>query len=110
MSLGSIPFWIVMFFVTLPPEPTLEQWVSTFFVALFAGIIATGLFIYARNLTTSPYKIAAVDATLSGEVFIPLLFEIFILGEPFPKMVQWFGILLIVGGLIAYAYRTATPD
>lgn len=106
MSLGSAPFWILLGLIASPPVPGAEQWVSTFFVALFAGIAATGLFLYARNLTASPYKIAAVDATLSGEVFIPLLFEITILGESIPEAIPLFGLVLIVGGLVAYTYRT----
>ena len=110
MSLGSVPFWIALFFFALPPMPEAQQWVGTFMVALFAGVAATGLFIYARNLTASPYKIAAVDATLSGEVFIPLLFEVWILGEVFPSAIPLLGLLLIVGGLIAYTYRTTVAD
>lgn len=106
MSLGSIPFWIILYFFAGPPVPGAEQWISTFMVALFAGVAATGLFLYARNLTSNPYKIAAVDATLSGEVFIPLLFEVLILGELFPEPVPLLGLLLIVVGLCAYAYRT----
>lgn len=110
MYLGSIPFWVGLFFMTSPPPPGMEQWISTFFVAIFAGIIATGLFIYARKLTASPYKIAAVDATLSGEVFILLLFEIFFLGEIAPKIIPLLGLVLIIGRLIAYAYRTTMAD
>lgn len=108
MSLGSVPFWVVLFFLASPPVPGAGQWISTFFVALLAGIAATGLFLHARNLTASPYKIAAVDATLSGEVFIPLIFEVVVLGESFPEALPLMGLALIVGGLVAYTYRTAT--
>lgn len=110
MSLGSVPFWIMLYFFAEPPAPGSEQWISTFFVALFAGIGATGLFIFARNLTANPYKIAAVDATLSGEVFIPLLFELVFLGEVLPGAVPLLGLALIVGGLIAYTYRITVVD
>lgn len=110
MSLGTIPFWILLYFIASPPAPGAEQWISTFMVALFAGVGATGLFIYARNLTSNPYKIAAVDATLSGEVFIPLLFEVMFLGESFPKAVPLLGLVFIVGGLCAYTYRITVKD
>ena len=106
MSLGSAPFWILLALIASPPVPSAEQWISTFFVALLAGIAATGLFFYARNLTASPYKIAAVDATLSGEVLIPLLFEVVVLGESVPEAIPLLGFVLIVGGLVAYTYRT----
>lgn len=110
MSLGSVPFWVVLYFVASPPPPEANQWVSTFIVALFAGVIATGLFIYARNLTSSPYKIAAVDATLSGEVFIPLIFEVVWLDEVFPSAVPMLGLVVITGGLLAYTYSTTTTE
>jgi len=108
MSLGSIPFWIILYFIASPPPPEANQWMSTFIVALFAGVIATGLFIYARNLTSSPYKIAAVDATLSGEVFIPLIFEVIWLGEVFPSAISMLGLVVIIGGLLAYIFSTTT--
>ncbi len=110
MSLGTIPFWLMLYLFVSPPAPETQQWISTFFVALLAGIGATGLFIYARNLTANPFKIAAVDATLSGEVFIPLLFEVLFLGKDFPSTVSLFGLLLIVGGLIAYTFRITMAD
>ena len=107
MSLGTIPFWLVLMPAVSPTAPDMNQWISTFFVALFAGVGATGLFLYARNLTSSPYKIAAVDATLSGEVFIPLIFEVLVLGEVMPGTIPMLGLLLIIGGLVAYTFKTA---
>ena len=45
LTLGSIPFWMVILLFTSPPAPSTGQLISTALVALFSGVIATTLFL-----------------------------------------------------------------
>lgn len=102
LTLGSIPFWVVLLLVSEPPAPTRGQFLSTALVALLAGVIATTLFLYARHLCRQPYEIAAVDATQSMEVIFSLLGEILFLHGAIPGPLGWAGVGLTILGLIAY--------
>lgn len=102
LTLGSIPFWIILLFVTQPSPPTSGQLLSTALVALLSGVVATTLFLYARHLSKQPYEIAAVDATQSMEVIFSLAGEILFLQGAFPGILGIIGIALTVIGLIAY--------
>jgi drug/metabolite transporter (DMT)-like permease len=102
LTLGSIPFWIVLLLLTSPPAPSTGQLVSTALVALFSGVIATTIFLYARHLCQQPYEIAAVDATQSMEVIFSLLGEIVFLHGSLPGPLGLAGIVLTMLGLSAY--------
>ncbi|MBN8579646.1 MAG: multidrug resistance efflux transporter family protein [Anaerolineae bacterium] len=102
LTLGSIPFWVILLFMTNPPPPTSGQLLSTALVALLSGVVATTLFLYARHLSKQPYEIAAVDATQSMEVVFSLAGEILFLQAAFPGILGITGIALTVIGLIAY--------
>ena len=102
LTLGSIPFWVVLLLVSAPPAPTRGQFLSTALVALLAGVIATTLFLYARHLCRQPYEIAAVDATQSMEVVFSLIGEIIFLHGAVPGPLGWVGVALTILGLVAY--------
>ncbi len=102
LILGSLPFWIVLVLVVQPPPPTPEQWVSTLLVALSSGIVATVLFLHARHLARTPYQLAAVDSTQSGEVIFSLLGEVLLLGGLLPGVLGWTGVALTMVGLVLY--------
>jgi drug/metabolite transporter (DMT)-like permease len=102
MTLGSIPFWILFLILTTPPAPSQGQWISTALVALFSGVIATTIFLYARHLCKRSYEIAAVDATQSMEVVFSLIGEIVFLKGSLPSMLGLFGVLLTMVGLGAF--------
>ena len=68
MTMGSVPFWILLLLILIPPPPLPSQIIHTGIVAISSGIIATSIFYKARNATKSAYAISAVDATQSGEV------------------------------------------
>ena len=102
LTLGSIPFWIVLLIFTRPPAPTSGQLFSTALVALLSGVIATSLFLYARHLCLHSYEIAAVDATQSMEVIFSLIGEIIFLGGGIPGPIGVAGVALTIIGLIAY--------
>lgn len=102
LTMGSVPFWIVLLLVSAPPMPSSGQLLSTALVALFSGVIATTLFLYARHLCQQPYEIAAVDATQSMEVVFSLIGEIVFLHGALPGTTGLAGIALTVLGLAAY--------
>lgn len=102
LTMGSIPFWVVLLLVTNPPPPSSGQWISTALVALLSGVVATTLFLYARHLSKQPYEIAAVDATQSMEVVFSLIGEILLLNGAIPGALGIAGIALTVIGLVAY--------
>lgn len=102
LTLGSIPFWIGLVLLALPPPPSPGQMINTAMVALFSGVIATTLFLHARHLCVHPYEIAAADATQSMEVVFSLIGEIVILQGAFPGSIGVAGIVLTLIGLVAY--------
>lgn len=102
LSLGTVPWWIFWIVVTQPPSPDATQVFNTALVAILSGLIATGLFLYARQLARTSYEITAVDATQSMEVLFSLAGEVLILGGLLPGLLGWTGIVVTVVGLILY--------
>ena len=51
MTMGSIPFWILLVLISNPPPPLKSQIINTGIVAISSGIIATSIFYKARNST-----------------------------------------------------------
>ncbi|UCD32181.1 MAG: multidrug resistance efflux transporter family protein [Desulfobacterales bacterium] len=106
MTMGSIPFWILLLVVFTPPPPLNSQIIHTGIVAISSGIIATSIFYKARNATKSPYVISAVDATQSGEVIFSLAGEILLLNGALPGLTGGVGILIVVIGIVGYSMRS----
>jgi len=102
LTLGSVPFWLLLVLVYQPPPPSASQVMQTAMVALFSGIIATSLFLYARQLARDPYELSAVDATQASEVIFALAGEIFFLHAEVPNIYGLFGILMTIFGLCLY--------
>jgi drug/metabolite transporter (DMT)-like permease len=102
LTLGSLPFWILFLALASPPAPSQGQLLSTALVALFSGVIATTIFLYARHLAQQSYEIAAVDATQSMEVVFSLIGEIVFLQGALPSMLGLIGVALTMLGLGAY--------
>jgi drug/metabolite transporter (DMT)-like permease len=102
LTVGSIPFWLVLMLLIQPAAPSAGQWLNTALVALFSGVIATGLFLQARHLATNSYEISAIDSTQSAEVIFSLLGEVLLLGGALPGGLGLLGILLTVTGLVFY--------
>ncbi len=102
LSLGTVPWWIFWIVVTRPSAPDASQLLNTALVALLAGLIATGIFLYTRQLADKAYEIAAVDATQSMEVIFSLAGEVLLLGGILPGFLGWTGVGLTVVGLILY--------
>ena len=102
MSLGSVPFWLLLVVINRPPLPSQGQLVNTALVALFSGIIATGLFLFARNRSKRASELAAVDATQSSEVIFAMIGETLILNTPLPGPVSFAGFFLVFIGLALF--------
>ena len=107
MTMGSIPFWIILLVVSTPPPPLNSQIIHTGIVAVSSGIVATSIFYKARNATTSPYVISAVDATQSGEIVFSLVGEIVFLNGVLPGLTGGVGIIIVVVGIVGYSMRSA---
>lgn len=105
LTLGSIPFFIALIVVTGPPAPTSGQMIDTAIVAIVAGCIATSVFIFARNQSSDPYRLAAVDATQAGEVAFALVGEMLFLSAPAPGLLSGLGLAAILAGLIGFAFQ-----
>jgi drug/metabolite transporter (DMT)-like permease len=108
LTMGSIPFWLLLFLVASPPPPSSGQLLSTAMVALLSGVIATTIFFHARHLCAYPYELAAVDATQSMEVVFSLIGEILFLRGALPSPVGMAGIALTIIGLSAYTRQHYT--
>jgi len=107
MTMGSIPFWVLLLIMVAPSPPLKDQFINTGIVAISSGIIATSIFYKARNASKSPYVISAVDATQSGEVVFSLAGEILFLHGAFPNLTGGIGILIILVGIVGYSLRRA---
>jgi drug/metabolite transporter (DMT)-like permease len=105
MTMGSIPFWILLLLIMAPPPPLTGQLINTGIVAVSSGIIATSLFYKARNSSESPYVISAVDATQSGEVVFSLVGEIVLLNGALPQLTGGIGLIFILVGIVGYSMR-----
>jgi len=102
LTLGSLPFWVVLILATQPPPPSSGQWMTTALVALLSGVVATSLFVYARHQARNAYELAAVDATQAAEVLFALAGEMLLLGAAFPDLLGVSGACLTILGLILY--------
>lgn len=103
MTLGTLPFWLLLAVMTQPYPPTHAQAMNTFLVALCSGVIATSIFLYARQLADSPKAVAGVDATQASEVVFSLLGGMVLFGTALPSIIGLIGIILIVLGLVLFA-------
>lgn len=102
LSLGSVPFWFLLVVINRPPLPSRGQLINTALVALFSGILATSLFLFARNKSTKASELAAVDATQSSEVVFAMIGEVLILNAPLPDSFALAGIFLVFTGLALF--------
>lgn len=102
MTVGSFPLWVVLILLTQPPVPSTAQVVNTLLVALLAGVFATSIFLFARNLASTPGELAGVDATQASEVVFALLGGGVFLGGGAPNVTSIVGLALILTGLMLF--------
>ncbi|SDQ83974.1 Putative multidrug resistance efflux transporter [Virgibacillus salinus] len=113
MTIASMPFWIVLsiYGIIVHDTPNTSQVLQTFIVAVSSGIIATVLFFYATELVNHDnHKLAAVEATQSGEVVFALFGELFLLSAPLPSFISFIGMALVIVGMILHSVISALGD
>ena len=96
LTLGSTPLWIILYIFLDVGVASVSQYYNVALIALFSGVIATTLFLYARSKANTPSKIMLVDASQSTEVFFALGAEMIFLNAHFPKQIGMFDIALFV--------------
>ncbi|MEF2964822.1 multidrug resistance efflux transporter family protein [Paenibacillus sp. M1] len=116
MSLATLPLWLILFvaaFIEGGP-PSAGQTGQSLLVALCSGVIATVLFFAATDMAKgSAPKLAAVEATQSGEVVFATAGELLLLPVGLPPLMSWIGMLIVVAGMTLYSVysgRVATAD
>lgn len=100
LTVGSFPFWIILYFLSDTTAPSVSQYINVGMITLLSGVIATSLFLYARNHADTSSKIVLVDACQSSEVFFALVGEIIFLNAAIPNTIGIIGIALTIFGLL----------
>jgi hypothetical protein len=106
MTLASLPFWLALgtLGVVEVGFPSINQTIQALIVALSSGVIATILFFSATDLTKGDvHKLAAVEATQSGEVIFALIGELVLLHGAFPTLWSYVGMGLVILGMILHS-------
>ncbi len=101
LMLGSVPFWIVLYFFSEPTPPKLSQYISVAIITIISGIMATSLFLYARSKATSSSKLMLVDSTQASQIFFALIGEILFYGATLPNTIGMIGLSITIIGIIA---------
>ncbi len=103
MTLGSLPFWLILGAIVHPAAPSSSQLFNTLLVALLAGVGATSIFLYARERAETSSEVAGVDSTQASEVIFALIGGMLFLSNTLPSLMGLIGIGLIILGLILFA-------
>ncbi|WHY65237.1 multidrug resistance efflux transporter family protein [Neobacillus sp. SuZ13] len=107
MTLASLPLWIVLSIYGLFTigTPSKGQIIQSGLVAVTSGVVATILFFKATDLVRgNMQKLAAVEATQSVEVLFAVLGEILLLNSTFPTLLSWWGMGLVMVGMILHSF------
>lgn len=107
MTLASLPFWLLLAAYGWWSDglPSMGQTVQSFIDAVSSGIVATVLFFWATDMVRDhPQKLAAVEATQSGEVIFALLGEMILLSGVFPSLLSFSG--LFITGMILHTFAS----
>ena len=103
MTLGSLPFWLLLGIIIRPEAPSSSQLFNTLLIAILAGVGATSIFFYARERAVTSSEVAGVDSTQASEVIFALIGGILLLNNALPSAMGLIGIGLIMLGLILFA-------
>lgn len=102
MTLCSLPFWVIISFLGFHTSgiPSTNQIVSSLFVAVFSGVIATTIFFKATDsVKHNPHKLAIVEATQATEIVFTILGGV-VLGTNMPTSFSILGIGIIMIGIV----------
>ncbi|RRJ66221.1 multidrug resistance efflux transporter family protein [Paenibacillus oralis] len=111
MALATLPLWLLLsaaaFWQDGPPSSS--QAGQALLVAVCSGVIATVLFFAATDMARgSARKLAAVEATQSGEVVFATVGELLLLPVPLPALPSLLGMLLVVAGMILHSWASGS--
>ena len=107
LSIGSLPLWFILLAIIQPEAPSNSQIMNTALVALLSGVLATSIFLYARNIAKNSNEIAAIDATQASEVAFASLGGMIFLGNTSLNLISIIGLSLIMVGLFLFTkYQT----
>ena len=107
MTLASLPLWFLLSLYGLLTVglPSRGQSLQSLIVALCSGVIATVLFFMATDIVRgNMQQLAAVEATQSMEVLFALAGELLFLSIPFPSLLSWAGVFIVILGMILHSY------
>lgn len=112
MTLASQPLWLlVALYAGLrsgAPEAS-HVWLAAG-VALSAGVIATILFFQATGMVRNqPLALGGVEAMQGSEVVFAVLLGALLLGEAWPGRLSITGALVVIAGIIVFAWTVARP-
>jgi drug/metabolite transporter (DMT)-like permease len=103
LTMGSVPFWMLVLLVPHSILPTMQQVIGTGAVALSGTVIGTSIFLVARESAgRDPNAIARIDATQAGYTAFSLAGEVVFLGAALPGALGVVGLALVLGGLAVY--------
>jgi drug/metabolite transporter (DMT)-like permease len=112
MTLASLPLWIGMSIYAYVQDglPSPGQTGQSVIVAVSSGVIATVLFFKATDMAKgSSQKLAAVEATQSGEVVFAATGEVLLLPVPVPAAMSWIGMFLVIAGMTLHSLFSGSP-
>lgn len=108
MTLCSMPLWILLSTINLLRNnfPSSSQIYQSLIVAVFSGVIATILFFKATDLVkNNTHNLAIIESTQAGEVLFSILGGVLIFGDKNPSVIGYFGIILIVIGMMLNSFH-----
>lgn len=111
MTIASMPFWLLLSIYGLSSVgvPSVTQTYQSLIVAISSGVIATVLFFMATDMVKDDMqKMASVEATQSVEVLFALIGEMIFLSIALPQPLSWFGMMLVIAGMILHSYASHT--
>jgi drug/metabolite transporter (DMT)-like permease len=113
MTLASQPSWLLVaaFAWQRAGAPSPGQLWLAGGVALSAGVIATILFFHATGMVRdNPAALGAAEAMQAAELLFATVLGVTFLHEPWPRGIALWGALLVVAGIVAFAWVVARPQ
>lgn len=107
MAIMTMPVWILLstYEWSVSGAPSSSQVLQCFFVAVSSGVIATVLFFAATDLAKGDVrKLAAIEATQSGEIIFAVGGEMLMLSAPLPSSVSCIGMVFVMIGMILHSF------
>ncbi len=112
MTLASQPLWLAVaaFAWQRAGAPSFAQVLLAGGVALSAGVIATILFFRATGMVRNqPAALGAAEAMQGAEVLFAIGLGVAFLHEDWPRGIALAGALVVIAGIVAFAWLVARP-